>query len=162
MWIVAFAIGLVHLTSAQAHGPCRVSVTVVGCLQPSSGGPGTRVTIVGTTAYKVVWNENVVYDSELHFHRGAKTVQLLRLSHGERNVEFVVPRTPPGSYPVAIYDGAEDGQHYTWNVFKVNGSSSSSFWQRVAPWLALPAIALLGAMLLLGRGRIRSSLARRR
>jgi hypothetical protein len=162
VWIVAFAIGLVHLTSAQAHGPCRVSVTVVGCLQPSSGGPGTRVTIVGTTAYKVVWNENVVYDSELHFHRGAKTVQLLRLSHGERNVEFVVPRTPPGSYPVAIYDGAEDGQHYTWNVFKVNGSSSSSFWQRVAPWLALPAIALLGAMLLLGRGRIRSSLARRR
>lgn len=156
--LFGLANALVPPSIAQAHGPCRVSVTEVGCLKPPSGGPGTRVTIVGTTVYKVVWNENIPYDAELHYRRGAKTIELLSLPHVTRNVEFVVPRAPPGVYPVAVYDGAEGGEHYTWNSFKVSGSSS--FWRTVAPWLVLPTIGLLAAILWLGRRRIRSRLAR--
>jgi hypothetical protein len=140
--LLGLTIALVLLPSAQAHGPCRASVTEVGCLEPSSGPPGTRVTIVGTTVYRVVWNANVFY-SDVHYRRGAKTVQLLSLSHVRRSADFVVPRARPGVYPVAIYDGGEGGEHYTWNSFRVRGSSSS--WRTVVPWFVLPALVLLAA-----------------
>jgi hypothetical protein len=149
---------LAPLSSAQAHGPCRLSVTEVGCLKPPSGRPGTRVTIVGTPVYKVVWNANVFY-SDMHYRRGAKTVELLSLSHARRSAEFVVPRARPGVYPVAIYDGGEGGEHYTWSSFRVGGPSS--VWGTVAQWLVLPAIVLVGATVWLGRSRIRSTVTGR-
>jgi hypothetical protein len=140
----------VAVSEAQAHGPCRSSATKVGCLSPSVGGPGACVTICGTPVYKVVWNQNVAYDSESHYKRGARTVELLRLPRVRRNVQFVVPRAKPGVYPVAIYDGAEGGEHYTWNLFRVRKSSSA--WLVAWPWLVIAAIVLLAAVASFVRG----------
>jgi hypothetical protein len=43
--------------TAEAHGPCIRNVRMQPCLIPNQGPPGTRVTIVGTWAYRVVWND---------------------------------------------------------------------------------------------------------
>jgi hypothetical protein len=145
------SLAVVAVAGAQAHGPCRTTTTEVGCLSPSSGNPGARITIFGTTVYKVVWNENVAYDSESHYRRGARTIELLRLRRVRRNVKFVVPRAEPGVYPVAIYDGAEGGEHYTWNLFRVTKSSSA--WLVGRPLLVMAAIVLLAAVVWFVRGR---------
>jgi len=43
---------------------------------------------------------------------------------------FVVPRVAPGRYLVALYDGDEGGQHYSWETFTVQradpGKSAST------------------------------------
>jgi hypothetical protein len=30
-----------------------------------------------------------------------------------------VPRVPPGTYPVVMYDGSEGGTHYVWELIRV-------------------------------------------
>jgi hypothetical protein len=59
---------------------------------------------------------------------------------------------------VAIYDGAEGGDHYTWSLFKV--TAASSFWKTAGPWLALTAFALVAMIAWLARAVVRSKAAR--
>jgi hypothetical protein len=153
--IPVLAFSLVSPSSAVGHGPCRVSVERVGCLKPSSGQPGTRITILGTRVYWVIWNANIRYDSESHYQRGAPTVELVKLRRVQRNVAFVAPDVSPGIYPVAIYDGAEAGEHFTWDLFRVSGPSS--FWRTGQPWLFAIALGTLIAIFWFARVRIRRS-----
>jgi hypothetical protein len=90
------------------------------CLVPSGGFPGDRIVIVGTLAYRVVWNPRVPYPGDRNrYRRGFKTITLVNLRHARQRVSFEVPNVAAGVYPVVIYDGAEGGVHYTWNVFRV-------------------------------------------
>jgi hypothetical protein len=123
MRIVAYAclvvLGLAGATTAHAHGPCIRNVQMQSCLIPSSGLPGTHVRIVGL-AYRVVWNQDVAFAGDRDRYRpGSKTITLLKLRHARQRVEFQVPKVVPGVYAVVIYDGAEDGAHYTWGLFRV-------------------------------------------
>jgi hypothetical protein len=90
------------------------------CLVPSSGLPGTKVTIVGTFAYRVVWNLDVPYFGDRDRYRpGSKTITLVNLRRARKGVQFRVPKVTPGLYAVVIYDGSEARAHYTWGLFRV-------------------------------------------
>ncbi len=73
-------------------------------------------------------------------------------------MQFQVPDVPPGRYEVKIYDGSEEGQHYTWDFIRVTAKSS-------VPWALLFALlaGLLGALLTYGARRsiVHSSRSRR-
>ncbi len=73
-------------------------------------------------------------------------------------MRFRVPDVSPGRYEVKIYDGSEEGQHYTWDFFRVTPKSS-------VPWGLLFALVavLISAMLLYGarRSMFQSSPSRR-
>jgi hypothetical protein len=103
--------------AALAHNRC-------GCLSRISGPPGTQVTIErrGWTAYRVVWNGRGFPGhsglNRLH-RRGFRTIELVKLPQPRVGVRFRVPRVPPGTYPVVIYDGSEGGTHYVWALFRV-------------------------------------------
>lgn len=157
--ILAAGIAAVAPSPAQPHGPCRTSTTSVGCLAPRKGSPGTHVTILGTSVLRVVWNENVPYDSEAHYQPGASTIELLSLPGVERDVQFVVPKAAPGVYPVAIYDGQEGGGHYTWDLFRVtlpqDAGGTSTPLRSLKLWLPLAALGFLAVVLALMRHRIR-------
>jgi hypothetical protein len=157
--MLALGIAAVAPSPAQAHGPCRTSTTGVGCLAPPKGSPGTQVTILGTSVLRVVWNENVPYDSEAHFRLGASTIELVSFPGVERDVEFVVPKAAPGVYPVVIYDGQEGGGHYTWDLFRVtlpqDAAGASALLRSLKLLLPLAALGLLAGVLLLMRHRIR-------
>lgn len=148
---------LVSPLPAEAHGPCRTGAQTSGCLEPPSGPPGTRVTILGTAVYRAVWNENVPYDSQSLYRRAARTLELLNIRESPlstevaRRVQFVVPEVAPGDCPIAIYDGAEGGSHYTWDVFSITAPSASG---RFAPvWLLPAGGVLLAAAIWLGLRR---------
>ena len=102
------------------------------------------MTIRGTVAYRVVWNENVVYfgDADARYRPLRRTVVLAGMPRPRERVEFVVPDAEPGTYPVAIYDGAEAGGHFTWDVFTVTTARATS----PHPWLA--ALAGIAGVLL--------------
>lgn len=93
------------------------------CLVPTNGPPGTRVTIVGTVAYRVVWNDSIFRflgptRGDL-YRRGSRTVVVVRIDRPKARVSFLVPKVAPGRYAVVIYDGAEGGEHFTWGFFRV-------------------------------------------
>jgi hypothetical protein len=120
--IVLFAV-LVGTATAWAHGPCY-------CLSRNSVHPGQRVTVA--TNYRVtkaVWNPDpnklanpalaLLYDGKF-YHRGEKTLILLRRPHPRRGAEIVLPtKLRSGSYVLALFDGTESGTHYTWQVVRV-------------------------------------------
>lgn len=80
-----------------------------------------RVTIVGTLAYRVVWNDPVAayFPDHDYYRPRSRTIVLVRIRQPRRGVQFEVPKVAPNRYAVVIYDGAEGSDHYTWNFFQV-------------------------------------------
>lgn len=116
---LALAIVLVLLVPAPAFAHNRCD-----CLRPMSGPPGTLVTIgPGYTAYRVVWNGRPSRPSVPRLARlyrpNSRTIELVKLPRPRSKVRFRVPRVPPGTYPVVIYDGSEGRTHFVWTVFRV-------------------------------------------
>lgn len=107
---------------ALAHGPC-------GCLFPSLGKPGTRMTITHTPAYHVLFNPRPaqlgIAPKELAsaYRPGAPTVTLLSRPRTKPipRTTFRIPSVPPGVYMVLIFDGSEGGAHNTWDYLHVLG-----------------------------------------
>lgn len=118
---VGIIAALVAAAPAAAHGPCIRNVQLQPCLAPSSGPSGTRVTIQGTRAERVVWNDPVSqYNTDGNGYRsGRRTAVLAAAPRPRSGVRFRIPRVTPGRYTVVIYDGAEGGTHYTWAFFRV-------------------------------------------
>ena len=115
-------LSLVATTAAYAHGPCIRNVRTKPCLVPRSGPPGARVTIVGTVAYRVVWNDPIarfLVPGGDRYRRSSRTVVLVRVDQPRARVRFHVPNVAPGRYAVVSYDGDEGGEHYTWSFFRV-------------------------------------------
>ena len=140
---------LVTAPTAQAHGPCRIGITQTRCLDPRSGEPGTRVTINGTLAYRAVWNENVVYGDGLRSIPLAPIAVLVNRPRAREKLQFVVPEVEPGTYPISIYDGAEVGGHYTWDVFTVtDGEAAPRTWAWIVP---LVVVGFLGVLFITRR-----------
>jgi hypothetical protein len=109
--------------TAEAHGPCIRNVRMQPCLIPNQGPPGTRVTIVGTWAYRVVWNDPTtayfLHSKNPYYRPHARTFVLVRIRRARADVRFRVPKVARGRYTVFIYDGEEVGQHFTWDFFRV-------------------------------------------
>jgi hypothetical protein len=118
---------------ALAHGPC-------GCTGPAFLGerapeveaaPGDRLVIM-QPAIEIVWNPaardlRIDPTPEIaHDHvAGVETVTLARNPKPTREV-VPVPDVPGGRYLVAIYDGSEGGNHYTWDHVRVAGRRADS------------------------------------
>ncbi|HEV2712999.1 MAG TPA: hypothetical protein VGU26_07870 [Gaiellaceae bacterium] len=148
--LVAAVTALVLSPAAGAHGPCGT------CLDPLSGPPGTEVTIRNTPAYWVIWNgPGLPQDGALRprYRPDAPRIELVRCSAAppnsspvllcpaRRNVRFIAPDVRRGSYPVVIYDGSENGFHYTWDLFRVT-EDAGSFPRMYAVLVTLLAAAL--------------------
>lgn len=132
--------------AARAHGRC-------GCLKPESGPAGTRVT-AGYPIFKVIFNPD---RSDLGIgphalwkdHRGPPPMMVYRETwrysgralNGGR--AFTVPRVPPGRYLVALYDGGEGGQHYSWETFTVTGSAAARPTSNSGSSSSTPALAIV-------------------
>lgn len=121
------------VSHARAHGPC--SATGQPCLSPASGPPGTEVTVTRTTAFRVVWNEDVDYMGSPG-NRALRAILLTERRTARTGVAFTVPDVPTGVYPVVIYDGSEGLGHYTWDYFEVVDNSSSR-WLRLTVLVGL-------------------------
>jgi hypothetical protein len=156
----------IHAGPGMAHGPCGI------CLSPTFGTPGTEVAIRHRPAYWIIWNgAGLPQDGALRpVHRkDARTIELVRCSGAprtsvpvllcpaRRNLSFVVPEVPPGRYPVVIYDGSENGFHYTWDLFRVTAEDHSGGFHLRAPLLPLLAGAVL--LLLVGAYGARRSIS---
>lgn len=114
---------------AIAHGPC-------GCLTPREGPPGTKVN-ARYPLYKVIFNPDrtdlAIGPRRLWSqHHGGPPITVYRttwrysrgpLNHGGT---FVIPRAAPGRYLIALYDGGEGGQHYSWETFTVHKANPNT------------------------------------
>ena len=149
----------VFAPAAVAHGPCGI------CLSRISGPPGTKVTAQHTTAYRIVWNgSGLPQDGALRplYRRGQPTVELVELAVPRESVSFRVPAAAPGRHPVVIYDGSENGFHYTFDVFRViRDDEESSFHLRVALLAGVATLLLLAAAYGARRSMSQSSPSRR-
>jgi hypothetical protein len=156
MWLAVLAQGVV-VPAGHAHGPCA-------CLKPSSGPPRTKVQ-AAYPSYKVIFNPDradlTIGPRPLWArHHGPPPVVVHRRTWRYTGrplntaATFRVPRVPAGRYLVALYDGGEGGQHYSWETFTVTNSrgprstlnahsSSSSAGLSIAAGLAAAAAALL-------------------
>jgi hypothetical protein len=110
-------------TPAHAHGPCH-------CLSPIPAYPGQRVTV--PTSYrviKVVWNPDpttlsnealMLLPDGRFYHPERRTITLFASHKIRRGAKVNVPHgVLPGRYLLVIFDGSEDGTHYTWDVLRV-------------------------------------------
>jgi hypothetical protein len=130
----------IFVAAAPAHGPCGI------CLSPTSGPPGTEVTTQHGTAYWIIWNgRGLPQDGALRpvYRRGIPTIELVKLAAARDSVSFRVPAVRPGRYPVVIYDGSENGFHYTWDFFRVTAEDESGFHLRIALLAAGATVLLL-------------------
>ena len=138
---IVAAVALSLPSVALAHGPCGPP----DCLSPTSGPPGTEVTIRDTPAYWVMWNfRGLPQDGALgpNYRQGFRTFDLVKLRRARRDVRFRIPKVPPGPYPVTIFDGSEAGHHYTWALLNVTRDEGGPRWG------ALGGAVLGGALLL--------------
>jgi hypothetical protein len=136
---------------ALAHNRCA-------CLSRTSGLVKTELTIsLGYTAYRVVWNGRGLpghADLNGSRRRGVSMIELVHLPQPRSGVRFRVPRVPPGTYPVVIYDGSEGGTHYVWELFRVGReapsvSNSDGAWPDWTWFLiAMTALGLLAGLIL--------------
>ena len=84
------------------------------------------------------------YDARTKYVRLARIVVLVNLSRAQEGVRFVVPDVEPGTYPVAIYDGAEEGGHYTWDLFTVTEPDPASrAWTWIVPLLVVGFVGVI-------------------
>ena len=129
----AVALPMLFATTAMAHGPCGE-----GCLSVRTGAPGDEVTILDSETVLVVWNPppntmalgvpgankdcNTQCASEKPIYHHDEPSSVLHRSETPQPVSFEVPETQPGRYVIAIYDGSENGFHYTWDIFEVTAS----------------------------------------
>ena len=101
---------------AEAHGPCDE------CVAPASGVPGDTIR-VRWWAIKVVFNpmpSQVPYHGSLwKVYQSAEPSITEFTSAQPRSSSFRLPDLRPGVYVVAIFDGSEGGQHYTWAYVRV-------------------------------------------
>jgi hypothetical protein len=120
--VAALAVAAVAPGPALAHGPCR-------CLAPREGLPGTKVH-ARYPLYKVIFNPDrtdlaIGPKSLWSLHHGGAPITVYRTTwrYSERPLNrgrsFVIPRAAPGRYLIALYDGGEGGQHYSWETFTV-------------------------------------------
>lgn len=125
----ALALAAVAPGPARAHGPC-------GCLTPREGPPGTKVH-ARYPLYKVIFNPDrtdlAIGPKNLwSLHHGGPPITVYRTtwrySPGPLNQggSFVIPRAAPGRYLIALYDGGEGGQHYSWETFTVRKARPST------------------------------------
>ncbi len=88
----------------------------------------------------------MVYDAETGYVPLARIVVLVNLPRAQEDVRFVVPDVEPGTYPVVIYDGAEEGGHYTWDLFTVTEAGAAArTWTWIVP---LGIVGLVGVILI--------------
>lgn len=118
----AIAASTLPVNAASAHGPC-------GCLFPTLGAPGTRVSIVHTPAYRVLFNPKpgqlgiAPQNLASAYRPDAPTRTLLARPRAKptRTAVFRIPRVAPGIYMVLTFDGTEGGAHNTWDYLHVLG-----------------------------------------
>lgn len=141
----------------MAHGPC-------GCLSPTLGKPGTRISIVRTPAYRVLFNPKpgqlgiAPPDLAGAYRPGTPTRTLLTRPRDSpmRIAAFRVPDVAPGIYLVLTFDGSEGGAHNTWDYLRVLRPAPAADRDRRSPTAtpsresSTPWLAWLAAGLALG------------
>lgn len=154
LWALLTLTGL-PTASAQAHGPC-------GCLEPASGPPGTQVT-AAYPIYTVIFNPDradlgIGPKSLWGLHQPGTPVTVYRTSWRyskaplNRGGSFTIPAARPGRYLVALYDGDEGGQHYSWGSFTVTAGKAvepATTWSRSASWRPSVVLAVGGMVVAL-------------
>jgi hypothetical protein len=124
----ALVVAALAPSTAFGHGPCR-------CLTPAAGPPGTRVH-AAYPVYKVIFNPDrtdltIGPQALWSLHHGGPPITVYRTTwrYSRRPLNeggsFAVPRVASGRYLVALYDGEEGGDHYSWETFTVRGERSS-------------------------------------
>ena len=117
---------------AAAHGPCN------GCIKPRTAQGSDRLEI-DATASRIVWNPDretltpgpkpYCYGCQLGLWRehvrDAPSVELLRRPRSVPHPTFEVPDAPPGRYLLALFDGSEGGEHYTWDYLTIESSAAT-------------------------------------
>jgi hypothetical protein len=159
----------VPLPVAGAHGPCGKE-----CLSETSGPPSTDVETRHLKGVLAVWNPrpntlglgvpgtSAACDvgcarRKSIFHLDVPSL-ILDEATRPAVMRFKVPDVPPGRYLVVVYDGSENGFHYTWQPFTVTSGESDEPAEgrfRLAAWL--PAVTALlgfviGAVVCVARG----------
>jgi hypothetical protein len=142
---ITAAVSLAAPTLAVAHGPCR-------CTTPTSGPPGTELAI-DTQTLDVVWNpppdQLRIAPTPLIAGYYVPDTTTERLADNPEPVDFervLIPEVPPGRYLAVIYDGSEQGNHYTWDYVNVTASASHGGVNDGAISLDLLAVALVGGL----------------
>ena len=156
--IVMMAVLAALTPAAAAHGPC-------GCLEPTSGPVGTSVS-ARYPIYKVIFNPDradlgIGPESLWREHRPGAPVTIYRdtwrYSRKPRNDggNFRIPAAAPGRYLIALYDGGEGGQHYSWDTFTVTGARAIAPPRdepEEASWLPAAGAGILALLAGLGIG----------
>jgi hypothetical protein len=108
---------------AAAHGPC-------GCVKPAVATPGQQL-VSSIPTIRIVWNP--VRDDLLigpdYLARNHVTGQprvVLQDQLQPASATFRVPATAPGRYLVLLFDGTEDGMHYSWDYITVRSAPRSA------------------------------------
>ena len=108
---------------AAAHGPC-------GCVKPAVATPGQQL-VSSIRTIKIVWNP--VRDDLLigpdylaRNHVNGQQRVVLQDQPQPASATFRVPATAPGRYLVLLFDGTEDGMHYSWDYITVRSAPRSA------------------------------------
>jgi hypothetical protein len=159
MIVILSLVATVLSTDALAHGPCGET-----CLEPNSGPPGTYVTTEDLEGILAVWNPrpnmlplgvpgtsktcDIRCAQAKPIYHVDQSISVLAESERREQLRFDVPVVPPGEYLVVIYDGSENGYHYTYETFKVTAGSGSDTRHEPAtafsPWLLAAGMLLTG------------------
>ncbi len=134
---VAVLAALLPISPALAHR-CD------NCFEPTSGPPGTVVTV--PRSYKVTLNQDHYYAYKRDLYRpNVRTFVLFVASEPRSGVKISVPNVPPGRYAVSAYDGSEGGGHYVYTAFRVTHPSSAlpSTGDPSFAWVVIGVIILL-------------------
>jgi hypothetical protein len=159
--VVTFVLALALSAAALGHGPCD-------CTRRDSAvqvEPGDRLTIAAPVI-EVIWNprpeELRIDPSPLiadDYVAGTPTVTVLaRRAKRYHLPGFRVPDVPDGRYLVAIYDGSEGGDHYTWDYVVVRRSQPAAMGRtsgssRAWIWVLLGALGATAGVLSVGGWR---------
>jgi hypothetical protein len=116
--------------------------------------PGERFSIPKNyRVERVIWNPDpqklangalrYVPDGDF-YHPGLRTVTLLHRNQIRRGADLKVPHSvSPGRYLVVIFDGDEDGTHYTWDVLRL---TQTAHVPRTGGGMRFPIIVGLGLL----------------
>jgi hypothetical protein len=153
---------LVSADVAGAHGPCPQ------CIEPAAVAAGDVIKVDYPTVRAVLNPTRAeltrgprpnCYGCQLGLWRdrvgGVGSMELGSWPKRRQTFELRVPDgVPSGRYLVALFDGSESGDHYTWDFIRVTEDPGGDDW---LPWVAAAvAVALVAAAALVARSRRRA------